>query len=156
MPFSLFNFNLLDLINFSSILECPSNLATLCYKAVEQLVHSADSSCATQQEHCTGVCILYTKFCVINLSKFVSLQLSTVYEFLHDFFLTFLRILTGAVSFGPVCRLAILNKDLKMTQIAQKPKQKNLCLWHNHFSMLYVIFSFAQTLLYIPVKNLDL
>jgi len=40
-------------------------LATLCYKAVEQLVHSADSSCATQQEHSTGmyVCIL-CKYCV--------------------------------------------------------------------------------------------
>ena len=34
--------------------ECPSNLATLCYKAVEQLVHAADSSCTTQLEHCTG------------------------------------------------------------------------------------------------------
>ena len=34
--------------------ECPSNLATLCYKAVEQLVHAADSSCATQLEHTTG------------------------------------------------------------------------------------------------------
>ncbi len=34
--------------------ECPSNLATLCYKAVERLVHAADSSCVTQQEHSTG------------------------------------------------------------------------------------------------------
>ncbi len=34
--------------------ECPSNLATLYYKALKGLVHAADSSCATQQEHSTG------------------------------------------------------------------------------------------------------
>lgn len=31
--------------------ESPSNLATLCYKAVEKLVLAADSSCRTKQEH---------------------------------------------------------------------------------------------------------
>jgi hypothetical protein len=30
--------------------ESPSNLATLCYKAVEKLVLAADSSCRTQKE----------------------------------------------------------------------------------------------------------
>ncbi len=46
--------------------ECPSNLATLCYKAVERLVNAADSSCATQQEHSTGKVIFKCK-----LSTFV-------------------------------------------------------------------------------------
>lgn len=41
--------------------ECPSNLATLCYKAVERLVNAADSSCATQQEHSTGKVIFKCK-----------------------------------------------------------------------------------------------
>ncbi|XP_011058444.1 PREDICTED: LOW QUALITY PROTEIN: protein HID1 [Acromyrmex echinatior] len=31
--------------------EAPSNLATLCYKAVEKLVKAVDSSCRTQREH---------------------------------------------------------------------------------------------------------
>ncbi|XP_076066797.1 protein HID1 isoform X2 [Oratosquilla oratoria] len=30
--------------------ESPTNLATLCYKAVEKLVHAADTGCSTQQE----------------------------------------------------------------------------------------------------------
>ncbi len=31
--------------------ESPSNLATLCYKAVERLAQAADSSCRTHQDH---------------------------------------------------------------------------------------------------------
>ena len=31
--------------------ESPSNLATLCYKAVEKLVAAADASCRTQRDH---------------------------------------------------------------------------------------------------------
>lgn len=34
--------------------EAPSNLATLCYKAVEKLVKAVDSSCRTQHEQQTG------------------------------------------------------------------------------------------------------
>ncbi|KAL1132343.1 hypothetical protein AAG570_010299 [Ranatra chinensis] len=34
--------------------EAPSNLATLCYKAVEKLVRAVDSSCRTHQEQQTG------------------------------------------------------------------------------------------------------
>lgn len=30
--------------------EAPSNLATLCYKAVEKLVNAVDNSCRTQRE----------------------------------------------------------------------------------------------------------
>lgn len=33
--------------------EAPSNLATLCYKAVEKLVKAVDNSCRTQQEQQT-------------------------------------------------------------------------------------------------------
>ena len=33
--------------------EAPSNLATLCYKAVEKLVKAVDSSCRTQNEQQT-------------------------------------------------------------------------------------------------------
>uniref|UniRef100_A0A0P5QYT1 Protein HID1 n=1 Tax=Daphnia magna TaxID=35525 RepID=A0A0P5QYT1_9CRUS len=50
--------------------ECPSNLATLCYKAVERLVHAADSSCATQQEHCT----------VINCVRILTRLLPYIFE----------------------------------------------------------------------------
>ena len=69
--------------------ECPSNLATLCYKAVERLVHAADSSCATQQEHSTGydlynflisfkiifICIL-----VINCVRILTRLLPYIFE----------------------------------------------------------------------------
>ncbi|XP_070169242.1 protein HID1 [Polyergus mexicanus] len=43
--------------------EAPSNLATLCYKAVEKLVKAVDSSCRTQQEHQTvlNCCRLLTR-----------------------------------------------------------------------------------------------
>jgi hypothetical protein len=34
--------------------EAPSNLATLCYKAVEKLVKAVDNSCRTQHEQQTG------------------------------------------------------------------------------------------------------
>jgi hypothetical protein len=34
--------------------DAPSNLATLCYKAVEKLVKAVDSSCRTQHEQQTG------------------------------------------------------------------------------------------------------
>lgn len=34
--------------------ESPSNLATLCYKAVEKLVKAVDNSCRTQREQQTG------------------------------------------------------------------------------------------------------
>jgi len=50
--------------------ECPSNLATLCYKAVEQLVHAADSSCATQLEHTT----------VINCVRILTRLLPYIFE----------------------------------------------------------------------------
>ena len=46
--------------------ECPSNLATLCYKSVERLVHAADSACATQQEHCTGNLLFWKMFIKIK------------------------------------------------------------------------------------------
>lgn len=35
--------------------ESPNNLATLCYKAVEKLVKTVDSSCRTQTEQQTGI-----------------------------------------------------------------------------------------------------
>ncbi|KAI4457115.1 protein hid1 [Holotrichia oblita] len=35
--------------------EAPSNLATLCYKAVEKLVKAVDNSCRTQHEQQTGI-----------------------------------------------------------------------------------------------------
>ena len=35
--------------------EAPSNMATLCYKAVEKLVRAVDNSCRTQQEQLTGI-----------------------------------------------------------------------------------------------------
>ncbi|XP_071645524.1 protein HID1 isoform X1 [Temnothorax longispinosus] len=43
--------------------EAPSNLATLCYKAVEKLVKAVDSSCRTQREHQTvlNCCRLLTR-----------------------------------------------------------------------------------------------
>ncbi|XP_034941825.1 protein HID1 [Chelonus insularis] len=43
--------------------EAPSNLATLCYKAVEKLVKAVDSSCRTQREHMTvlNCCRLLTR-----------------------------------------------------------------------------------------------
>ena len=31
--------------------ESPSNLATLCYKAVEKLAAAAEASCRTQKDH---------------------------------------------------------------------------------------------------------
>jgi hypothetical protein len=34
--------------------EAPSNLATLCYKAVEKLVKAVDNSCRTHHEQQTG------------------------------------------------------------------------------------------------------
>lgn len=34
--------------------DAPSNLATLCYKAVEKLVKAVDNSCRTQQEQHIG------------------------------------------------------------------------------------------------------
>lgn len=34
--------------------DAPSNLATLCYKAVEKLVKAVDNSCRTQHEQQTG------------------------------------------------------------------------------------------------------
>lgn len=34
--------------------EAPSNLATLCYKAVERLVRAADTGCSTQPEQQVG------------------------------------------------------------------------------------------------------
>ena len=36
--------------------ESPSNLATLCYKAVEKLVQAADNGCGTTREQQTGGC----------------------------------------------------------------------------------------------------
>ena len=41
--------------------ESPSNLATLCYKAVEKLVQAAESGCRTAIEQQTGT------FCVIGV-----------------------------------------------------------------------------------------
>lgn len=43
--------------------EAPSNLATLCYKAVEKMVKAVDSSCRTQREHQTvlNCCRLLTR-----------------------------------------------------------------------------------------------
>lgn len=35
--------------------ESPSNLATLCYKAVEKLVAAAESGCPSQKEQQTGI-----------------------------------------------------------------------------------------------------
>lgn len=57
--------------------EAPSNLATLCYKAVEKLVKAVDSSCRTQHEQQTG--LKYIDFFIINL----------VITKLHYFILTF-------------------------------------------------------------------
>lgn len=57
--------------------EAPSNLATLCYKAVEKLVKAVDSSCRTQHEQQTGW--KYIDFFIINL----------VITKLHYFILTF-------------------------------------------------------------------
>lgn len=37
--------------------EAPSNLATLCYKAVEKLVNAADTGCSTQQEQQIGMVV---------------------------------------------------------------------------------------------------
>ena len=34
--------------------ESPSNLATLCYKAVEKLIAATESGCRTQREQQTG------------------------------------------------------------------------------------------------------
>ena len=48
--------------------ETPTNLATLCYKAVEKIVHAADNSCRTAIEQRTGknypwcVCVQMCKF----------------------------------------------------------------------------------------------
>lgn len=43
--------------------EAPSNLATLCYKAVEKLVKAVDNSCRTQREQQTvlNCCRLLTR-----------------------------------------------------------------------------------------------
>lgn len=43
--------------------ETPSNLATLCYKAVEKLVKAVDNSCRTQRDHQTvlNCCRLLTR-----------------------------------------------------------------------------------------------
>jgi hypothetical protein len=46
--------------------EAPSNLATLCYKAVEKLVKAVDNSCRTQHEQQTGKLILITKLKVAS------------------------------------------------------------------------------------------
>lgn len=37
--------------------ENPANLATLCYKATERLVHAVDNSCRTHAEQQAGNCI---------------------------------------------------------------------------------------------------
>ena len=39
--------------------ENPSNLATLCYKAVEQLVTAGEKGCRSQKEHQTGYLMLF-------------------------------------------------------------------------------------------------
>lgn len=41
--------------------DAPSNLATLCYKAVEKLVKAVDNSCRTQREQQTGKIIYMYK-----------------------------------------------------------------------------------------------
>ena len=45
--------------------ESPSNLATLCYKAVEKLVLAAESGCPSQTEQQTG--LSFFLFCHVNL-----------------------------------------------------------------------------------------
>ncbi|KAK9503755.1 hypothetical protein O3M35_010247 [Rhynocoris fuscipes] len=50
--------------------EAPSNLATLCYKAVEKLVRAVDSSCRTQQEQQT----------VLNCSRLLTRILPYIFE----------------------------------------------------------------------------
>lgn len=54
--------------------EAPSNLATLCYKAVERLVRAADTGCSTQPEQQVGESSIMTesegirglKLCIIS------------------------------------------------------------------------------------------
>ena len=42
--------------------ESPSNLATLCYKAVEKLVQAAESGCRTAREQQTGNNLVEVQF----------------------------------------------------------------------------------------------
>ena len=93
--------------------ECPSNLATLCYKAVEQLVHAADSSCATQLEHTTGDLSKLLVSFFSNKLEYLYIQLSTVLEFLPVCCHIYLKILTGVTFFGQVYQV-VLSNCLKM------------------------------------------
>ncbi|XP_014282156.1 protein HID1 isoform X1 [Halyomorpha halys] len=50
--------------------EAPSNLATLCYKAVEKMVRAVDSSCRTQQE----------QLAVLNCARLLTRVLPYIFE----------------------------------------------------------------------------
>lgn len=47
--------------------DAPSNLATLCYKAVEKLVKAVDNSCRTQHEQLIGMLTGVIKLFVYKL-----------------------------------------------------------------------------------------
>lgn len=49
--------------------ESPSNLATLCYKAVEKLVSAAETGCPSQREQQTGSFIAYLLGSLCQLFK---------------------------------------------------------------------------------------
>jgi len=42
--------------------ESPSNLATLCYKAVEKLVSASESGCPSHREQQIGTCMSRSKY----------------------------------------------------------------------------------------------
>lgn len=57
--------------------ESPSNLATLCYKAVEKLVLAAQSGCPSQREQQTGI---YVCVCIyIHMKEITKLQFFLIF-----------------------------------------------------------------------------
>lgn len=68
--------------------DAPSNLATLCYKAVEKLVKAVDNSCRTQHEQQTGEFCWKTGklkftvlfFSVLNCARLLTRILPYIFE----------------------------------------------------------------------------
>lgn len=60
--------------------DAPSNLATLCYKAVEKLVKAVDNSCRTQHEQQTGLyyILLVLKGCITYFPLLGSVELCKI------------------------------------------------------------------------------
>lgn len=65
--------------------ESPSNLATLCYKAVEKLVAAADSGCPSQKEQQTGTLTQSETYTgVLRYSLIISQKMYIKYKILCE------------------------------------------------------------------------